>query len=445
MAILLKEISFTQLNKWYVSYYLNPFVIKSKYPLSNLSELIYPSKDRIGKKEYDGKTPVVSKISFNDGKIHLRSESKTGMDLYRLKPNQLLVSKINFHQGAVAINKNGDLVCSTHYQPYDIKKGFVNGDFLIGALRSNAFINFIDNLKAEGIKNEATYEFIGALKIPLPSIEEQNDIVRKYFFKLNKADALKYEAEQKENGVDQFIYNALGIKVDKAVAKEKGLQTVQFKDSIRWAVDYLIGLNSISGLKEGKYQTVPVRQFIRSFQYGISVKATKESVGIPMLRMNNILKGELVTNNLKYTKLKDTNKKNLLLNKGDLLFNRTNSKELVGKTAVFEEEGEFTFASYIIRLKLEPSKVDVHYINYLFNSQIGRTQIDMISRQILGQANINSQELQDFVFPIPPKNIQTEIASKIRKMKEEIASLKKEAEEIRKEAKEEFEKKIFNS
>ncbi|MCP5063980.1 MAG: hypothetical protein GY936_16180 [Ignavibacteriae bacterium] len=126
------------------------------------------------------------------------------------------------------------------------------------------------------------------------------------------------------------------------------------------------------------------------------------------------------------------------------MINRTNSKELVGKTAIFNENEEYTFASYLIRVKLDTTKVNIDYINSLFNSQLGRIQIDMTSRQILGQANINSQEMRDFIFPIPPLKIQNQIAKKITKMKNEIKSLNTKAKQAREEAIKEFDEELFS-
>ena len=81
-----------------------------------------------------------------------------------------------------------------------------------------------------------------------------------------------------------------------------------------------------------------------------------------MLRMNNINNSELDIDDLKYITIENEQKDKNLLNNGDLLFNRTNSKELVGKTAVFELDGDYTFASYLIRLKLDTEKANAHYI-----------------------------------------------------------------------------------
>lgn len=438
----LSFVPFSSLEKWYVSYYINPHSIKSSFPIVNLREIIKPVKDKIKEDDYKREFRVVKKISFNDGKIHLRDENTTNMDLYILYPNDLLISKINFHQGAIAINRYEKLVCTTHYQPYLIDRNRVIDNYLVLYLRSKPFQNYIEFLRAEGIKNEATYEFIGSLPIPIPPISIQKRIVNIYSENICKAEKQEIRANKKNENINSYLLDSLGININKDNSHEK-MSFIMFSFIDRWAADYLYKISSISSIANAKYPVQKVGHFLLSCQYGISEKATKEQIGIPMLRMNNINNAELSIDALKYIHLSNEQKKNIVLQKGDLLFNRTNSKELVGKTAVFDLDKEFTFASYLIRLKLDPKKVNVHFINYLFNSPIGRTQIDMISRQVLGQANVNAQELKQFIFPVPPLAVQNKIIDKILSLKEEARKLKQLAEQNRSEATKEFEEAIF--
>ncbi|MBU0473116.1 MAG: restriction endonuclease subunit S [Bacteroidetes bacterium] len=439
----LEFISYSSFEKWYVSYYLNPYRITSKYPLISLDNLIEPIQIRVKKDDYDGLSPIVGKISFKDGKIHLRDENKTGMDLYVLPINELLVSKINFHQGAVAINNNGKLVCSTHYQPYKIDNNKINRNYLILVLRSNGFLNFIKYLRADGIKNEATYEFIGQLNIPFPKLEEQTRIVKSYYDRVQLAERQEMNANKIEKNIETYLFDALGIKKLQKGKNKKGLQIVNSRNVERWAVDFLNKVAVISEILRGKYKIVKLRDFIDSYQYGLSEKSSIDKIGPPMLRMNNILNSELDITILKYISINDNVKDKYTLDKGDLLFNRTNSKELVGKTAIFYEDEEYTFASYLIRVVVNTEKANVNYINYLFNSSLLKYQKDMVSRQITGQANINAQEMQEFLFPLPPLQTQKEIANILDKMRDEMNSLRQHAKENRTLAIEEFEKEIF--
>jgi type I restriction-modification system DNA methylase subunit/restriction endonuclease S subunit len=148
----------------------------AKYPRTPLSEIIVPKNSKIKKDEYDNKTDIVEKISFADGVIHYRAERKTGMDLYVASPGDLVTSKINFHQGAIAL-ADRHLVCSTHYQIYEIDKNEVIPEYLIYVLRSKNFLRNIIKQKNNGIKSEQGADFVLQLEIPLPELENQREIV----------------------------------------------------------------------------------------------------------------------------------------------------------------------------------------------------------------------------------------------------------------------------
>ena len=135
-------------------------------------------------------------------------------------------------------------------------------------------------------------------------------------------------------------------------------------------------------------------------QYGISERATEENVGVPMLRMNNLQADGWDLTDLKYTQLVEEDLERYLLQPGDLLFNRTNSKELVGKCEVFHETGAWVFASYLIRVRLS-GEVLPEFVSTFLNAPAGRAQIDRVSRHIVGMANVNAVELRDLLIPLP--------------------------------------------
>ncbi len=149
---------------------------KQKYPIEKLEGKVEPKYVKIKKDNYDGEIDIVDKISFKDGKIHFRVEKETGMDLYQAEKGDLVTSKINVHQGALAL-ADRKLVCSTHYQVYEIDKTQINPEYLVIALRSKQLQDRVNEIKNGGIKNEQGAEFLKSLEIPLPSIDEQNAIV----------------------------------------------------------------------------------------------------------------------------------------------------------------------------------------------------------------------------------------------------------------------------
>ena len=154
---------------------------------------------------------------------------------------------------------------------------------------------------------------------------------------------------------------------------------------------------------------------IKHMEYGTSEKSSEINIGIPVLRMNNIQKGILDYSNLKYVSpdIKDLPK--LYLQKYDILFNRTNSYELVGKTALFERNNnEYTFASYLIRVCLFKNYINPKYVTYYLNSQLFRKlQIEPLIIQQCGQANYSGDKLKNVLIPIPPKEEQARIVKKV--------------------------------
>jgi type I restriction enzyme, S subunit len=156
-----------------------------------------------------------------------------------------------------------------------------------------------------------------------------------------------------------------------------------------------------------------LRQVIHKAQYGISLPATEEPIGLPMIRMNNLQNDGWDFTDLKYISLSEEEAEQYRVNPGNILFNRTNSKELVGKCEVFRESGDWVFASYLIRIVLNQSQVVPDFASTFLNTQAGRIQIDRVSRQIIGMSNINAEELQDLLIPLPPIEIQRSLVAEI--------------------------------
>ena len=136
-------------------------------------------------------------------------------------------------------------------------------------------------------------------------------------------------------------------------------------------------------------------------RYGSSSKTNDDSSGVPVLRMGNIQDGKLDYGNLKFLPVDHKEFPNLLLNDGDLLFNRTNSAELVGKTAIYRDIGKsVSYASYLISVTFSEHflpEIAAHYIN----SVLGKKWLAEVMNQTAGQANVNGTKLGDLAIPLP--------------------------------------------
>ncbi|MBN1122214.1 MAG: restriction endonuclease subunit S [Anaerolineae bacterium] len=146
-----------------------------------------------------------------------------------------------------------------------------------------------------------------------------------------------------------------------------------------------------------------------SSQYGLSEQST--SVGTPYLGMSNLQDGNIVLDEVSRIALSEEDLEKYRLNKFDLIFNRTNSWVHVGKTALFDLEGDYVFASYLIRFVLDQNSVDPRFINYYFNSEYARRYVEMLGTKGVSQVNVNQSQLQRLMkIPLPPLDEQRRIA-----------------------------------
>lgn len=160
------------------------------------------------------------------------------------------------------------------------------------------------------------------------------------------------------------------------------------------------------------YIVAPLGDAATILEYGTSQRADASAEsGVPVLRMGNIQEGQLDLRDLKYCS-PDAEIERLLLEDGDLLFNRTNSPELVGKTAVFHETVPMSFASYLIRVRFAPAVVLPDFVNYWINSAWGRVWARQVKTDGVSQSNINGTKLSLMPLPLPPIDEQKVIVER---------------------------------
>jgi type I restriction enzyme S subunit len=155
-----------------------------------------------------------------------------------------------------------------------------------------------------------------------------------------------------------------------------------------------------------------IRDLLESASYGTSEKsgATGE---FPVLRMNNISRtGEMDFTDLKFMDLEASQQDRYLVRTGDVLFNRTNSVELVGKTGVYREAKPVAYAGYLIRLRVTKEN-HPEYLSAFLNSAYSKAMLRAMCKSIIGMANINATEIQGMKIPAPPIALQQEFARRV--------------------------------
>ena len=155
-----------------------------------------------------------------------------------------------------------------------------------------------------------------------------------------------------------------------------------------------------------------VEDFTYDLQYGTSEKSSAKGE-VPVLRMGNITRvGTVDFSDLVYSSNKDDINKYALI-KDDLLFNRTNSSEWVGKTAIFKSDSPAIYAGYLIRVRC--ILVCPDFINFVLNSSYHRDWCNQVKTDAVNQSNINAQKLSKHLIPIPPYKEQLRIANVVER------------------------------
>jgi len=168
------------------------------------------------------------------------------------------------------------------------------------------------------------------------------------------------------------------------------------------------------------WDVVELGKLIEVAQYGLSVKGNPDG-NYPILRMTNQVDGQIVAENLQHVEITESDYQKFRVKRGDILFNRTNSFELVGRTAIFDIEGEFVFASYLIRIRTDEQKLNPHFLNYYFNTDEIQERLKSIATRAVSQSNISASRLKMFTISLPSLEEQSKIIAKVKSLDRKLA------------------------
>ena len=220
------------------------------------------------------------------------------------------------------------------------------------------------------IVNKSRFE---ALKIACPPLDTQQRIVAV----LDKADAIRRQRQHAMNLAHEF---------------RRSVFLDMFGDP---------------ATNPKKWEIGTIRDLVGEVNYGTSAKAGTTG-GHEILRMGNVTyQGGWDFSDMKRIDILEKDSDKYLVKKSDLLFNRTNSKELVGKTAVYREEQPMAYAGYLVRARAN-NYATTEYISAYLNSAHGKQTLRAMCRSIVGMANINAQEFQNIPIATPPVELQRE-------------------------------------
>lgn len=184
------------------------------------------------------------------------------------------------------------------------------------------------------------------------------------------------------------------------------IQKSQLEGAVRLDAEYY-QLEFFIDFTKGNWR--PIKDILKKCQYGLSLAMNDDKIGYPMFKMNDINDAFLFDDNVRYADVSKNELAGFTLEKNDVLFNRVNSEEFVGRTGIFKIDRKSVFASYLIRLQPNEQEILPDYLNIFLNSKFGLRQIKKFARRAVNQANVNAEELKQFKIAILPITLQREI------------------------------------
>lgn len=312
-------------------------------------------------------------------------------------------------------------------------KKYINFKFIAGAdgikvLKTKKevipkyFYFLLFTIKIEDKGYARHFQFLEKAAFPLPPLPEQHRIVAKLEELLSELEKGK---EQLHTALDQLkVYRQAVLKYAfegkltnnaKVKSKNSKVENGELPEGWKW---------------------VKLGEVCTSVEYGSAAKS-KEKGKIPVLRMGNIQNGRFDWSDLVYTDDENEIKK-YLLKKNDVLFNRTNSAELVGKTALYKGERKAIFAGYLIRINRIESLIDAYYLTYYLNTHAAKTYGNTVRSFGVNQSNINGTKLKSYPLPLPlleeQQHVVEEIESRLSvadKLEETITASLQQSETLR--------------
>ena len=283
-------------------------------------------------------------------------------------------SRINV--GSVDWQRNEErVIVSPLYNVFSVSEQ-LDQQYLYYFLKSDVALHLIRAAATGSVRDNLKFNMLCDFQINLPSLNEQKEIV----YCLDKIKTIIEHRQQQLKKLDELV-------------------KARFVE--------MFGTPFVN---EKEWDSKKIGDVVTEVRYGTS-KPAVDGGKYPYLRMNNITDdGYLDLNNLKHIDIPDEEIEKCIVRKGDVLFNRTNSAELVGKTAMYDLDEEMIIAGYIIRVRLKPCLLPEVLSQYMNLKQV-KMLLRSMAKGAVNQANINAQELQGIEVYVPNIELQHEFVA----------------------------------
>lgn len=445
---LLKIVRFSNTSKWSVndSIFEN---LKSTYPLACLSELLIRIKEPILVKEDQYYKRITVRLH---GLGVLQRDEVIGKSIRTKKQfvahaGQLIISRIDARNGAFGIvpDELEGAIVTNDFWLFDVTNALPQ--YLILILSSEIFKKYWQ-MQSSGTTNRQRVNENDFLSSPivLPPLEVQKSLIKTYDKLILQAKRFADKSNLYENGIEQYLFETLGIQVQKDNKRSGILNTVNFKNVHQWGYDKVTSSFPYKFTNYAPYSFGSKPSWLEEIKRGKGPKYSKNGSAIILNQKCN----RLDQIDLSYAKTVDDSWANSIDNSfctkiGDILINST-GEGTIGRASLITEDKHvgLLYDSHILLLRVNKDEVNPQIIVDLINSTFGQKQVKMYkSAQATKQTELGIENMKKILFPLPCISVQNEIVEKIKKEKEQKRFYQNKAKELYRFAKKQFIDSVF--
>ena len=446
----LKLVELKEFDLWDIKRYTSK-KLKSTFNIEKLSNCIKEENRKYKLYLEEDKTFGILGVNNKDGifDAYEQKGKEINQPYKKMEIGWLAYNPYRINVGSIGIRKKEHLYqyISPAYVVFSCLDNLLP-EYLYLLFRTERFIKIINESTTGSVRQNLTSEILKTLEIPLPSISEQETIVKNYCDKITQATTYQQQAETLEKNIESYLFESLGIEQKtEQKTKKKGLQFVEFYKMDFWGVDKI---KLDKGLRSSRYEVTSIGDFPELLVTCFRGKSPKYTEISPKFILNQKCNR---WNSIDFSFVKSVDEdwynnidEDFFTKEGDILVNSTGEGTIGRATYITKNYEGLIYDSHMLLLRLNRSIYNPILFVDLFNSSYIQTQIDKIkSAQATKQTELGINNLLKIRIPILSNlQVQQTIITQIDTYKNEIKILRERATLLKQQAEQEFEQTIFS-
>ena len=446
-------VSFSDLVNWSVRYLReNRSRYKTTFALVRIGDFLKRNRHIIEIQDDELYTRVTIRL-YTKGVLKRDEEWGHNIGTKRqfiVSPGQFIMSKIDDRNGAFGLvpPELDGAATTADFLSYNVDTSRINPAFLTLVSSTKEFLTICQSSSSgtTGRQRVDETQFLN-IKIPLPSLTEQDRIVAAYNARIAEADRLAEQAAELEKGIETYLFDELGLSLQTDQPKNKSLQFVRFQDINEWSVNRIIGQVSFGSTKFPVINLNTRTELVKSILRGKS--PIYESGTETVILNQKCIRWNVIE--IKHAKEVKTDwlsaiEKETFTIQNDVLINSTGDGTIGRSAIINEKQVGLMYDSHILCLRLNHTLILPEYFLFLFNSEYGQSQVESIkSAQSTKQTELGIGNLLRILIPLPDVSVQTKIVAQIELWNGEIEAILQTTQNQRQQAIEDIENELFAS